>query len=268
MRPELVAKIKDKELIKEIFGKLGYKDGGRFFDGLEGEQDPALLQAQQTIQQLQGIIDSKKVEEDSKNQSAFQLAQFKAQAERDRDILKIEGEIRKIQEQGRIDQSKLAGSAASDAELQRDAKIADLNREILKIREAAAVKIQEEQAIASVQANAEIEGNLRANQQRLENDNAMRQSQALPEVRVAELANQLAAIADALEQLTVSHVQQARQTPEITRSVQEMAAYQKAPKSIIRDDNGKPIGVAVEGYGVQPIKRDEKGEIIGVGNNG
>lgn len=39
------------EVIKELFGKLGYKDGGRFFN--TEQQDPALTAAQNTIQQLQ-----------------------------------------------------------------------------------------------------------------------------------------------------------------------------------------------------------------------
>src|SRR3990172_2284690 len=45
------------EVIREIFGKVGYKDGGRFFD-LE-EQDPRLLAMQQTIQELQQALDAK-----------------------------------------------------------------------------------------------------------------------------------------------------------------------------------------------------------------
>jgi hypothetical protein len=45
------------EVIKELFGKLGYKDGSRFFD-TEG-QDPQLLEAQQTIEQLQQALSQK-----------------------------------------------------------------------------------------------------------------------------------------------------------------------------------------------------------------
>lgn len=40
-----------EEVIKEIFGKLGYKDGGRFFK--TQDQDPRLTAAQNTISQLQ-----------------------------------------------------------------------------------------------------------------------------------------------------------------------------------------------------------------------
>lgn len=46
------------EVIKELFGKLGYKDGGRFFD-TEAE-DPQLTSAKQMIQQLQQELSQKK----------------------------------------------------------------------------------------------------------------------------------------------------------------------------------------------------------------
>ena len=50
-----------EEVIKELFGKLGYKDGGRFFD-LDKQQDPQLQQAQQMIQQLQQQLQSKQMD--------------------------------------------------------------------------------------------------------------------------------------------------------------------------------------------------------------
>lgn len=46
-----------EEVIKELFGKLGYKDGKRFFD-ME-DQDPQLKQMQATIDQLQQALDAK-----------------------------------------------------------------------------------------------------------------------------------------------------------------------------------------------------------------
>lgn len=49
--------LKVEEVIKELFGKLGYKDGGRFFQ-LE-EQDPMIAQMQQTIEELQQALSAK-----------------------------------------------------------------------------------------------------------------------------------------------------------------------------------------------------------------
>lgn len=45
------------EIIKEVFGNLGYKDGKRFFPG---NMDPSLQAAQATIQQLMAELQSKK----------------------------------------------------------------------------------------------------------------------------------------------------------------------------------------------------------------
>lgn len=39
LKPELVAKLKDEEIVKELFGHLGYRDGLRFFD-LDAGGDP------------------------------------------------------------------------------------------------------------------------------------------------------------------------------------------------------------------------------------
>lgn len=46
-----------QEVIKEIFGKLGYRNGERFFD--TQDQDPRLVAAKQTIQQLQDELSRK-----------------------------------------------------------------------------------------------------------------------------------------------------------------------------------------------------------------
>jgi hypothetical protein len=46
------------EVIKEIFGALGHKDGGRFFK-FDGDQDPMVASLQQQIQQLQQQLAAK-----------------------------------------------------------------------------------------------------------------------------------------------------------------------------------------------------------------
>lgn len=46
-----------EEVIKELFGKLGYKDGGRFFD--TEKQDPMVVQLQATVQELQQALQAK-----------------------------------------------------------------------------------------------------------------------------------------------------------------------------------------------------------------
>jgi hypothetical protein len=46
-----------EEVIKELFGKLGYKDGGRFFT--TDDQDPQVTQMQNTIAELQKALEAK-----------------------------------------------------------------------------------------------------------------------------------------------------------------------------------------------------------------
>ena len=55
--PDFLKKAKTEEIVKELFGKLGYKDGLRFFDvGDDQQQDPRLQQAAEQIQQLQQAL--------------------------------------------------------------------------------------------------------------------------------------------------------------------------------------------------------------------
>jgi hypothetical protein len=44
--------------VKEIFGALGHKDGGRFFK-FEGEQDPRIMALEKEKEQLQAALDAK-----------------------------------------------------------------------------------------------------------------------------------------------------------------------------------------------------------------
>jgi hypothetical protein len=53
--------LKVDEVITELFGKLGYKDGSRFFE-LE-QQDPQIAQMQQTIDQLKADLEKKMPQE-------------------------------------------------------------------------------------------------------------------------------------------------------------------------------------------------------------
>lgn len=47
------------EVIKEVFGALGHKDGGRFFKSLGTDQDPRIVGLEQQVQQLQQQLDAK-----------------------------------------------------------------------------------------------------------------------------------------------------------------------------------------------------------------
>jgi hypothetical protein len=49
--------LKIEEVVKELFGKLGYRDGLRFFDF--GSEDPMVAQLKQQLEQLQRALDAK-----------------------------------------------------------------------------------------------------------------------------------------------------------------------------------------------------------------
>jgi hypothetical protein len=80
--PDFLAQAKEEEIVTELFGKLGYKDGKRFFKAFdeeaEGQQqdDPRLLQAMQMIEQLQQQLSAKNPPE----LLAAQVAKLQAEA--------------------------------------------------------------------------------------------------------------------------------------------------------------------------------------------
>jgi len=69
--PQAMQQIKADEVIGEVFGALGYRDGRRFFE--MGENDPRVMGMMQQIQQLQQQLESNMAE-----------AQLKAQIEREK----------------------------------------------------------------------------------------------------------------------------------------------------------------------------------------
>lgn len=71
------------EAIKEIFGKLGYRDGSRFFP--EGQDDPRIAQMQSQVQQLEAQLQQKQ----DPQLTQAQIAKISAEIEKTRiDILK------------------------------------------------------------------------------------------------------------------------------------------------------------------------------------
>jgi len=95
--PQAMQRIDEKELIKEVFGALGYKDGGRFF---KPEEDGALPpQVQQQIQAMQ--------EEIQKLRSGVEVAQIRAQSD-------LEG--RQIDAEARLRSAELASASATERE--------------------------------------------------------------------------------------------------------------------------------------------------------
>jgi len=51
------------EVVKELFGKLGYKDGARFFSSLRGNEDPRVMELMKMVEQLQQALQAKEPQE-------------------------------------------------------------------------------------------------------------------------------------------------------------------------------------------------------------
>lgn len=90
MGPGIVQQMDVEEVVGELFGKLGYKDGKRFFRGLgdeEEQDDPRLVQAMQMVEQLQQQLAAKHPPElvaaqVAKVQAEAALTQVQAMAKR------------------------------------------------------------------------------------------------------------------------------------------------------------------------------------------
>ena len=65
----------------EIFNAAGYQDGARFFNNMEGGGDPRLGILQQRIDQLTKMIETKQVEENSRNARMQELQDKKSQTQ-------------------------------------------------------------------------------------------------------------------------------------------------------------------------------------------
>lgn len=89
-----------EEVVNEIFGAVGYGDGRRFFKSLRDDVDPQVQQLMEQVKQLQGIIDTKQVEqqgkvqiEDMKQRGAVHREAMKLTLQREMTSIETELEI-------------------------------------------------------------------------------------------------------------------------------------------------------------------------------
>jgi hypothetical protein len=135
-----------EELISEVMGKCGYRDGMRFMkkgsDPQSMQLQQQLQQAQQQLQQLQQQIDSKQAE----NQSRVQVAQITAQGkmaetqavnENEVRVTAMEGQVRLVAEQmkAQVQQQNIMLQAIADLSIELK-KAATLSSEKEKDRAA------------------------------------------------------------------------------------------------------------------------------------
>ncbi len=105
-------RINAKEVIAEVFGALGYRDGSRFFNL---EPDPAVQELQEALEELQGQLDKRVVDNETKQR----IAEIAAQAA----LLR-----QKLDTQGRITEQQIR--AASQSELGQRKEYAEDRRQM------------------------------------------------------------------------------------------------------------------------------------------
>jgi hypothetical protein len=102
-----------KEMAKEIYSMVGYRDGARF---LSDQQDPRLLKAMEMVKQLQGMVKGKQMELETaaKVDTAKIQSDERIKAEQIKtDRVRVEGDLKLRDSEIALEQAKLTVEAMS-----------------------------------------------------------------------------------------------------------------------------------------------------------
>jgi len=91
--PDLAQKVDGAELVKEVFGAIGFADGVRFFPHLGNDQDPRLAELEQQVEQLMQVIESKQAEKQVEMQGKLEGINMQEQGKTARDQMKYEVQL-------------------------------------------------------------------------------------------------------------------------------------------------------------------------------
>jgi hypothetical protein len=101
--PQLAEKVDGAEVVKEIFGALGYADGVRFYPSLsDDEQDPKIAELEATVQQLMQVIESKKAEKQVEMQGKLAQTNMTIQGMLAKEQMAIEAKMALSQNDGNL----------------------------------------------------------------------------------------------------------------------------------------------------------------------
>jgi hypothetical protein len=100
--PQLAEKIDGAELVKEVFGALGYADGQRFWPHLSEQDDPRVAELEATVQQLMQIIQTKQAEKQAEMQGKAQIEQLKGAQRMAETRMKVEADMIKQANEGNM----------------------------------------------------------------------------------------------------------------------------------------------------------------------
>ena len=126
--PDLLQDMDRAELVSEVMGVLGYRDGTRFFPSLgRNEEDPRIAQLTQVIQQLQQVIQTKQVEQ----QARIDVATITQQGATQREQMKLEAQFIMMQHRDNVE----AGLVALKNRLEEIDRMIDIEKTDIKRRE-------------------------------------------------------------------------------------------------------------------------------------
>ncbi|MCK5517193.1 MAG: hypothetical protein KAI39_09990, partial [Desulfobulbaceae bacterium] len=136
INPQVIQKADFGEIVSEVFGALGFRDGLRFFptlakDKQEEQPDPQMQQMQQQLQQMQQYIETKQAEQQGRSQIAEQNNKTKVQIEQ----MKIEGKNEQILAENYHERELELDKIAIDENLSREDMLqkAQIERERLTL---------------------------------------------------------------------------------------------------------------------------------------
>lgn len=89
--PEKLSQINGDEVMREVFGALGYRDGSRFFT-TQDEEDPQVAELKKQVEQLTQQIESGAAEKQAEGQVKLEAVQMKEQGDTQRMQMKLDAE--------------------------------------------------------------------------------------------------------------------------------------------------------------------------------
>lgn len=143
------------EVRKEIFGKLGYKDGNRFFVDEGSDQAQVIQQLQQEIMQLTQAIEDQAAKAQAEQEAKIVIAQMTAQNQQQIQAMKDEAEDRRHAQEMRVKIREIEEKNAAALQKARLEGITELTSK--KMETASAEKQTKDTAEATVKAGKEPE---------------------------------------------------------------------------------------------------------------
>lgn len=143
MDPTIMQKADRMEIVKEVFGALGYRDGARFFPDIAGgQEDPRVKQLEEQVQQLTQMLQGRTAETKMRVDGMVEVAKINSQTKLE--IAGLQGRIQaaelRLAEIDRMIAGEQEDTKRKELYLQREAlshSISDDNRNfILKLHQA------------------------------------------------------------------------------------------------------------------------------------